>query len=60
MDENDKQEFIEDFITDLVRDTVFVDVSEAVQEYNWGAEDEELARELHDRIVNAKVEVKFD
>lgn len=60
MDEDQKREFIEDFIFDLVRGAEFVDVSEAIQDYNWGTEDEELARELHNRIVNAKVEVKFD
>lgn len=59
MDEFDEDEFVEDFILDLVRNTGFMDVYESLWEYADEV-DEDLARELHDRITHAKVEVKFD
>lgn len=60
MDEDEKREFIEDFIMETVRDASFGDVADDL--WSRGVEDDgdALARELIERIRNATVEVKFD
>jgi len=60
MDEDEKREFIEDFILDGVLTISFNDVVDDL--WSRGVEDDgnALAHELHRLIRGAKVEVKFD